>query len=209
MRLLAACTLALALALPVWALSEADKPLALAVIQYGHDHLDPATGLIKDTTDIPSIAESSIGYVAACFLLGQDLDQARSVLGHILDLQLAKGTQAGHFPWQGDAGAKLSEEAVLYMAPLLSAIYRHGAANLGEALQQRLRQSLELACGAVSRTKAAPADDSRFLLRAAALGTLGAVGGGETVYHNGTVARDFTLQLFGYFSSGKRRSINS
>jgi hypothetical protein len=156
------------------ALTEDEKPLALAAVQYGHDHLDPKTGLVRDSTDMPSVAESSIGYAAACFLLGQDLADGRQVLGKILDSQQATGPQAGHFPWTGGADSKPNEEAVLYMAPLLGAIYRQGGEGLDEALRTRLRQGLELAFGAVSRLRLTPADDSRFLLRAAALGAIGA-----------------------------------
>jgi hypothetical protein len=146
----------------------------MAAIQYGHDHLDPKTGLVRDSTDMPSVAESSVGYAAACFLLGQDLAEGGRVLGKILDSQQATGAQAGHFPWTGGADSKLNEAAVLYMAPLLSAIYRQGGEGLDEALRTRLRQGLELAFGAASRLGVTPADDPRFLLRAAALGSIGA-----------------------------------
>lgn len=173
MRCLAACLLPLLLTHPVRAaLDEPGRELAAAAIQYGREHLDADKGLVRDALGIPSIAESSIGYVAACFALGQDLEQARLVLTRILGSQQTTGPAAGHFPWQGGDSAQVSEEAVLYMAPLLSAIYSQGGGVLGEEPLSRLRHCLELAAGAAARLQLTPADDTRYLLRAAALGTL-------------------------------------
>lgn len=174
MRLLAACLIPLGLCLPLCAaLDESSQESAAAAVQYGRENLDAGKGLVKDALGIPSIAESSIGYVAACFALGQDVPQAQMVLGSILDSQQAEGPEAGHFPWQGGEGARPNEDAVLYMAPLLGFICRQGPELVGAELHGRLRRCLELATKTLNGVKVAPADETRFLLRAAALGTVG------------------------------------
>ena len=59
------------------------------------------------------------------------------------------------------------------MAPLLAWIHANGAESLGAELHQRLGASLQLVSRAVERCQAEPADETRFLLRAAARSTLG------------------------------------
>lgn len=180
MRLLVAFCLCLVVLGPAHAaLREDDRALALAVIQYGHDNIDPQTGLVRDTTGVPSVAESSIGYVAACFLLGQDLEVARQVLEHLLECQQADGPTVGQFPWQGGTGSKVSEEALLYVAPLLAVIYREGGANLGEVLAGKLKLALERAWMALDRMRPTPTEEDHYLRLAAALATVGsALGNG-------------------------------
>lgn len=180
MRLLVGCLLPLLLGPPVpAALDASGQELALAAVHYGREHLDTARGLVKDALGIPSIAESSIGYVAGCFALGQDLDQARTVLGSILDSQRTEGAETGHFPWHGGAGAQPNEDAVLYMAPLLGFIYRQSPDALGAELNARLRRCLDLTTRAMNGLKVTPTDETRFLLRAAALGVVGQSLGAE------------------------------
>lgn len=154
---------------------EADRQLLNQVVEYGHSNLDETTGLITDTAGTPNIAEASIGYVAACFAVGTEIEQARNVLAKILDQQAADGPMRGHFPWS--AGGAVGEEAVLYMTPLLAWIAVHHAGELGAPLHTRLLESLELIRGALGRISVTPADDHRYIARAAALAAVDAAAG--------------------------------
>lgn len=163
-----------AAAVPVWALSAGDKTAVNAVIDYGEANYDAATGLIKDPGGTPNLAESSIGLIAASFASNQDLDRANLVLGKLLDLQHKTGAQAGQFPWYSVEGAQPSDDATLYIAPLLGWVYRTHAEQLSPENKDKLKAGLELINRALSATKATPLDDSRYLLKAAAVAMVGA-----------------------------------
>lgn len=186
---------------PALAARDADLPVLRAAVAYGHDNLDVATGLIKSTSGVPDLPGSSAGYVAACFATGQDLDQARAVLGKVLDLQQTTGAMQGHFPWSPGPGAVAIPDATWYAGPLLAYVLKHHAAELGPDLAARLKQSLELAQKALSHSSAKVEDDARYLLPAAAQATIAAAlgldaGGGagaaetwlKVVTHNGLPA---------------------
>ncbi|MCE5237239.1 hypothetical protein LLH23_01950 [bacterium] len=183
----------LLLCLPAVAAREADAPALQAIVAYGQAHFDAATGLVKGGTGLPDIPEASAGTVAACLATGQNLDQARLILGKILDTQAASGAELGHFPWQAQMvtaaadGTPLTPhleavptpEATLYAAPLLAYALRHHADTLGADLTARLRQSLLLADKALARVAVKPQDDARFLLRVAARATIAAALGAD------------------------------
>lgn len=172
MPVLRSLSLALLLAaIPAFALRDADHPAVDAVIAYGHAHVD-ASGLVTDTTGAPNLAESTGAYIVACFETGQDLEQARTMLGRLLDLQTAAGAAVGQFPWQ--VGTPPSDTAMLYLAPLLSHLYIHDAAALGPELQARLKTALEAISRALPKVSAGIQDDTRYLMRAAASAAVGA-----------------------------------
>ena len=156
------------------ALREGDRAAAEAVVAYGRAHLDAATGLVTDPAGSPNLPESSIGYVIACLETGQNLEGAKSVLGKLLALQQASGTQAGNFPWYAVAGATPGDDATLYLAPLLAYLRRAHAAALGEDLASRLQAALNLLHQRLPRISAGPTDDPRYLLRAGARAMVGA-----------------------------------
>ncbi|MEN6644432.1 MAG: hypothetical protein ABFE08_18490 [Armatimonadia bacterium] len=172
MPLLRCLSLALLLsAIPAFALRDADRPAVDAVMAYGRAHLD-ASGLIADATGAPNLAESTGAYIVACFETGQDLDQARIMLGKLLDLQVTTGAQQGQFPWQ--VGVTPSDTAMLYLAPLLSHLYIHDGPALGPELQARLKAALEAISRALPKVSAGIQDDTRYLMRAAASAAVGA-----------------------------------
>jgi len=172
--------LLLLVCLPAFAMREADIPSVQAVVAYGRAHFDEASGLIKDAAGVPNIPEASVGYVAACFAIGQDLDQARLVLGKILDGQNRPGKEDGNFPWQGTPDAPAKLEATLYATPLLAYVARAHGATLGVELAARLKSSLDRAQRAASRVQVSPLDDTRYLLRSATRATAAAAIGGDT-----------------------------
>lgn len=166
--------LLLAVAVPACALAPADKTAVNAVIDYGDANFDATTGLIKDPGHAPNLAESSIGFITACFASNEDVDRGNLVLGKLLDLQQKTGPQSGLFPWYAVEGAQASEDATLYIAPLASWVYRTHAAELSPENKDKLKASLELIGRALPAIKAVPQDDSRYLLRAAAVAMVGA-----------------------------------
>lgn len=164
----------IAAAVPVWALSPADRPAINAVIDYGESNYDTATGLIKDPGGAPNLAESSIGFIAACFATGQELGRANVVLGKLLDLQKKTDPLSGHFPWYAVEGAQPAEDATLYIAPLLGWVYRTHLAELSPTNKDKLNASLQLIANSLPAVKAAPQADSRYLLKAASMAMVGA-----------------------------------
>jgi hypothetical protein len=175
MRLLLSALLLLTLLVPAGAqLRPADNDLAAAAVAYGLQHLDPETGLIRDANGAPNLAESSIGFVAAALATGQELETALKVLDRLLACQQADGPQQGHFPWQLDRTPVPAPDAGLYLAPLLGYLARHHTPALGPERHQRLQAACRALLTALSRLPLQPADDARWLLRAAARASLSA-----------------------------------
>ena len=163
----------------VWALSPGDKLALNTVVDYGDGNYDATTGLIKDPSGAPNLAEASTGFVAGCFASGQDLERANAVLAGLLERQQKTGPMAGHFPWYCVTGSQPAEDAVLYMAPLLAWVYRTHLADLSPENKDKLKASLELIARTLPALKVLPQDDARYLLKAAATALVGAALGTE------------------------------
>jgi hypothetical protein len=176
MRLLLAALLILTLLVPAGAqgLRAGDREMAQAAVAYGLAHLDAASGLVCDDSGVPNLAESSVGFVAACLATGQSVEVALPVLDRLLSCQQTEGPQTGHFPWQLQTDLAASPEAGLYLAPLLGYLAVHHAAALGPQRQQSLREACQALLTALQRMPLQPADDTRWLLRAAARASLSA-----------------------------------
>ncbi len=181
----------LLLCLPAFAAREADVAALQAAVAYGQAHLDAATGLVTDQRGIAEVPRYSAGTVAACLATGQNLEQARAILGKILDTQAKSGGPQGDFPWQvalpvigeGQPAPQVAStpaaEATLYAAPLLAYALRAHAEALGPELAGRLRGSLAAADRALARLSVKPDDETRHLMRAAARATIAAALGVE------------------------------
>ncbi len=152
---------------------EARDRIAAASVEYAVTLYSGPYGLVIDETLRPDYVRFSAGYVVAALRDGAAGERAIGVLKAILAAQdlTPRSPTYGLFPQDVYATAP-SLEATSHLLPLLAWIDRHAQA-LPVDLQEKVKQALEAAYGAVEKTKASPEHPYLLLLRAAALATAG------------------------------------
>jgi hypothetical protein len=152
-----------------------DAQLVDAILTYGQAHVDPSTGLVRDSVGEPNLAEHSQGYLAALLLKGGHQTEAIALLTAILDRQdTQEGSPTqGYFRWHGGENSPYSYDATLYAVPPLAWALRHFRSDLGHEAE-RLAEALQMAVVAISRDLVGPENESYLMLQAAARASAGA-----------------------------------
>ena len=196
-RIIAAAALLVAMAAGGTQAQEPGARRAVLVdgcVQYGEKALGAnpvSVGAIKwalpDTDGRPNIAETTVGFIAACLESQRDTATAQALLTAVLDRQdlAPKSLTHGLFPWYDEKDRKPSADATRYIAPVLAcALVAHKDA-LGSALATRVEAALRAAAKGLQAVPLPPNDDYRLLLEAASQAAIGrAVGDAVAVRRN-------------------------
>lgn len=142
-----------------------------AVVAYVSENIDDTTGLVKDSTGQPNLAETSPGAVAALMLDG-DTEQARAIIGAIVDHQDTgpESKTYGQFTWYDKK--PYSYDATLYALPPLSWVLTHHGDDLGE-MRGPLAESLSAGLAAIERETVESQSEAYSLLQAACRASVG------------------------------------
>jgi hypothetical protein len=167
--------------------------LVPAVVQWGRMRYDKQTRLVMDLSGRPNTVDASIGFAAAALdpsavdVSAADRQLGRDVLDAILasqDLQPGSKTR-GEFPWVVGPTVTPSQDAGLYIAPLLAYLHVNGGAEqLGAELDARVVAALRASAEAMLRLAPDPQDSTTRLMRAGALAAIG-----RALADGGTVAK--------------------
>ncbi len=155
------------------AVAAVDPAVVSAVIAYGRDNLDDTSGLVRDATRQPNVAESSPGYLAAMLIEGGH----DAAVGALVDAIVAnqdretRSATRGYFRWHGSGG--YSYDATLYVLPVLSWCARHHQRALGSRAGA-LTDAIRLGVDALDGYSFEPQDEAYTMLQAAARASAGA-----------------------------------
>jgi hypothetical protein len=123
----------------------------------------------------PNLAETGIGFAAACFEAGRDIPMGQQALSLVLSKQDLgpKSLTHGCFPWYDEKNCQPTLDATYYIAPLLAYIAAARADAVPADMRGRIQAALQATLKAVRAELPEPSDDDRKLLRAASMASVG------------------------------------